>query len=65
VRKDTKNQNIKQLLAVEIHVIGVRSNVLSVSYRIRNRNRRHLEARQPQWRQCHHRLRIWVRRTTM
>jgi hypothetical protein len=32
VRKDMKNQNVRRLLAVEIHVIRVRSNVLSVTY---------------------------------
>jgi len=60
-----KNQNIKRLLAVEIHVLRVRSNVLSVSYRIKNRNRRRPEARHRQWRSCQHRLGIWVRRTMM
>jgi len=65
VRKDMKNQNVRRLLAVEIHVIRVRSNVLSVTYGIKNRNRRRLEARHRQWRQCQHRLRIWVQRTTM
>ena len=39
MRKDRKNQNDMRLLAVEMHVIRVRSIVLSVSYRIKNRNK--------------------------
>jgi len=65
VTKDTKNQNFKRVLAIDIHVIRVRSNVLSVSYRMKNRNRRRPEARHRQWRSFQHRLGIWVWRTMM